>query len=81
SYMLLKDQIDEALGELGDREARVLRLRFGLDDGRSRTLEEIGREFLVTRERIRQIEAQALRKLRLPSRATKLKDYLEGRGS
>ncbi len=81
SYMLLKDQIDEVLGELTEREARVLRLRFGLDDGHSRTLEEVGREFLVTRERIRQIEAKALNKLRLPSHATKLKDYLEYRGS
>ncbi len=77
SYMILKDQISEVLEELTEREARVLRLRFGLDDGLSRTLEEVGREFLVTRERIRQIEAQALRKLRLPSRAMKLRDYLE----
>ena len=77
SYMLLKDQIDEALEELTEREARVLRLRFGLDDDRSRTLEEVGREFLVTRERIRQIEAKALRKLRLLSRAAKLRDYVE----
>ena len=81
SDMLLKDQIDEVLEELTEREARILRLRFGLDDGRSRSLEEVGREFLVTRERIRQIEAIALRKLRLPSRATKLKDYLECRDS
>ena len=81
SNILLKDQIDEVLGELSEREARVLRLRFGLDDGRGRTLEEVGREFLVTRERIRQIEAKALNKLRLPSRSTKLKGYLECRGS
>jgi len=77
SDMLLKDQINEVLEELTEREARVLRLRFGLDDDRSRTLEEVGREFLVTRERIRQIEAKALRKLSLPSRATKLRGYLE----
>ncbi|NQT72368.1 MAG: RNA polymerase sigma factor RpoD, partial [Chloroflexi bacterium] len=77
SYMLLKDQIDEVLEELTEREARVLRLRFGLDDDRSRTLEEVGHEFLVTRERIRQIEAKALRKLRLHSRAAKLRDYVE----
>jgi RNA polymerase primary sigma factor len=77
SDMLLKGRIDEVLEELTEKEARVLRLRFGLNDGRSRTLEEVGREFLVTRERIRQIEAKALRKLRSPSRATKLKDYLE----
>ena len=77
SHLLLKEQIEEVMGELLDRERRILRLRFGLDDGRSRTLEEVGREFLVTRERIRQIEAKALRKLRLPSRATKLQSYLE----
>jgi RNA polymerase primary sigma factor len=77
SDMLLKDQIDEVLEELTEKEARILRLRFGLDDDRSRTLEEVGHEFLVTRERIRQIEAKALRKLRLHSRATKLRDYLE----
>jgi RNA polymerase primary sigma factor len=77
SDMLLKDQIDEVLEELTEREARVLRLRFGLDDDRSRTLEEVGHEFLVTRERIRQIEAKALRKLRLHSRAAKLRDYVE----
>jgi RNA polymerase primary sigma factor len=77
SNMLLKDQINEVLEELTEREASVLRLRFGLDDDRSRTLEEVGREFLVTRERIRQIEAKALRKLSLPSRATKLRGYLE----
>ena len=65
------------LGTLTDRERKVLRLRFGLDDGRQRTLEEVGKEFDVTRERIRQIEAKALRKLRHPSRSKKLKDYLE----
>ena len=65
------------LGSLTQREQRVLQLRFGLDDGRSRTLEEVGQEFSVTRERIRQIEAKALRKLRHPSRSRKLKDYLE----
>ena len=67
----------ETLDTLSDREQKVLRLRFGLDDGRSRTLEEVGREFHVTRERIRQIEAKALRKLRHPSRSRKLKDYLD----
>jgi RNA polymerase primary sigma factor len=77
SDILLKEQIDEVLEELTEREARVLRLRFGLDDDRSRTLEEVGREFLLTRERIRQIEAKALRKIRLTSHATKLRDYLE----
>jgi len=74
---LLKEQIDEVLSTLTPREQRVLRLRFGLEDGRSRTLEEVGREFKVTRERIRQIEAKVLRKLRHPSRSRKLKDYLE----
>ena len=74
---LLKEQIDEVLGTLTPREQRVLQLRFGLDDGRSRTLEEVGKEFGVTRERIRQIEAKALRKLRHPSRSRRLKDYLE----
>ena len=74
---LLKEQLDNALCSLTERERRVLELRFGLDDGRSRTLEEVGAEFGVTRERIRQIEAKALRKLRHPSRAKKLKDYLE----
>ncbi len=74
---LLKEQLVEVLGTLTDREQKVLRLRFGMDDGRARTLEEVGKEFNVTRERIRQIEAKALRKLRHPSRSRKLKDYLE----
>ena len=74
---LLKEQLVEVLGTLTEREQKVLRLRFGMDDGRARTLEEVGREFNVTRERIRQIEAKALRKLRHPSRSKKLKDYLE----
>jgi len=74
---LLKEQIDGVLSSLTPREQRVLQLRFGLEDGRSRTLEEVGKEFNVTRERIRQIEAKALRKLRHPSRSRKLKDYLE----
>ena len=73
---LLKEQIDEALSTLTDREQKVLRLRFGLDDGRARTLEEVGQVFNVTRERIRQIEAKALRKLRHPSRGKKLRDYM-----
>jgi RNA polymerase primary sigma factor len=77
SHQLLKEQIDEVLSTLNVRERRVLQLRFGLEDGRSRTLEEVGREFGVTRERIRQIEAKALRKLRHPSRSKKLKDYLD----
>jgi RNA polymerase primary sigma factor len=77
AFTLLKEQLMEVLGTLTDREQRVLRLRFGLDDGRARTLEEVGKEFDVTRERIRQIEAKALRKLRHPSRSKKLKDYLE----
>jgi len=77
SHQLLKEQIDDVLFTLNARERRVLQLRFGLEDGRSRTLEEVGREFGVTRERIRQIEAKALRKLRHPSRSKKLKDYLE----
>ncbi|MBA7653111.1 RNA polymerase sigma factor RpoD [subsurface metagenome] len=77
SKQLLKEQIEEVLAALTPREQRVLRLRFGLEDGRSRTLEEVGQEFNVTRERIRQIEAKALRKLRHPSRSRKLKDYLE----
>lgn len=77
SHQLLKEQIDEVLCTLNPRERRVLQLRFGLEDGRSRTLEEVGREFGVTRERIRQIEAKALRKLRHPSRSKKLKDYIE----
>ena len=77
SHQLLKEQIDDVLFTLNPRERRVLQLRFGLEDGRSRTLEEVGREFGVTRERIRQIEAKALRKLRHPSRSRRLKDYLE----
>ena len=77
SRQLLKEQIDGVLSSLTPREQRVLQLRFGLEDGRSRTLEEVGKEFSVTRERIRQIEAKALRKLRHPSRSRKLKDYLE----
>ena len=77
SQMLLKEQLDDVLGTLTEREGKVLRLRFGLDDGRQRTLEEVGKEFNVTRERIRQIEAKALRKLRHPSRSKKLKDFLE----
>ncbi|MBI4337327.1 MAG: sigma-70 family RNA polymerase sigma factor, partial [Chloroflexi bacterium] len=77
SYQLLKQQVEEVLSTLSDRERRVLELRFGLTDGRSRTLEEVGREFGVTRERIRQIEAKALRKLRHPSRSKKLRDFLE----
>ena len=77
AYTLLREQLDEVLETLTDRERQVLRLRFGLDDGRARTLEEVGREFHVTRERIRQIEAKALRKLRQPSRSRKLRDYLD----
>lgn len=77
SHQLLKEQVEDVLHSLTGRERRVLQLRFGLDDGRSRTLEEVGREFGVTRERIRQIEAKALRKLRHPSRSKKLKDYLD----
>ena len=77
SKQLLKEQIEDVLSTLTPREQRVLQLRFGLEDGRSRTLEEVGKEFAVTRERIRQIEAKALRKLRHPSRSRKLKDYLE----
>ena len=74
AYSLLKDQIEEVLGSLNEREQKVLKLRFGLEDGRARTLEEVGKEFDVTRERIRQIEAKALRKLRHPSRSKKLRD-------
>jgi RNA polymerase primary sigma factor len=77
SRQMLKEQMDDVLGTLSDRERQVLAMRFGLEDGRSRTLEEVGREFGVTRERIRQIEAKALRKLRHPSRSKKLKDYLD----
>ena len=73
---ILKEQIAEVLDTLTDREQKVLRLRFGLDDGRSRTLEEVGKEFNVTRERIRQIEAKALKKLRNPARTRKLKDFI-----
>ncbi len=75
SFQLLKEQVNEVLHTLTDRESRVLQLRFGLEDGRNRTLEEVGREFGVTRERIRQIEAKALRKLRHPTRSRRLKDY------
>ena len=74
---LLREQLSDVLSSLTAREEKVLRLRFGLEDGRPRTLEEVGREFNVTRERIRQIEAKALRKLRQPSRSRKLRDYLD----
>lgn len=77
AYSLLKEQLEEVLSSLNEREQKVLKLRFGLEDGRARTLEEVGKEFDVTRERIRQIEAKALRKLRHPSRSKKLKDYLD----
>jgi RNA polymerase primary sigma factor len=77
TYQMQREAVEEVLASLSDRERRVLRLRFGLDDGRPRTLEEVGREFNVTRERIRQIEAKSLRKLRHPSRSRKLKDFLE----
>lgn len=77
TFTMLREQLIDVLGSLTDREQKVLRLRFGLDDGRARTLEEVGKEFNVTRERIRQIEAKALRKLRHPSRSKKLKDFLE----
>ncbi|MFC1935781.1 sigma-70 family RNA polymerase sigma factor, partial [Chloroflexota bacterium] len=77
SYQLLKEQIDETLDSLNEREKRILQLRFGLEDGRSRTLEEVGQEFGVTRERIRQIEAKALRKLRHPKHSGKLRDFWE----
>ena len=76
AYTLLKEQLEEVMGTLTPREAKVLKLRFGLEDGKARTLEEVGREFMVTRERIRQIEAKALRKLRHPSRSKKLRDYM-----
>jgi RNA polymerase primary sigma factor len=77
SYTLLKEQLNEVLHTLTHREEQVLKLRFGLEDGRTRTLEEVGKEFNITRERIRQIEAKALRKLRHPSRSKKLRDYLD----
>ena len=77
SNQLLKEQVIEILSTLTPRERKVLELRFGIEDGRSRTLEEVGKEFSVTRERIRQIEAKALRKLRHPSRSTRLRDYLD----
>jgi RNA polymerase primary sigma factor len=77
AFTLLREQLLEVLDTLTEREEKVLKLRFGLDDGRARTLEEVGKEFNVTRERIRQIEAKALRKLRHPSRSKILKDYLE----
>jgi RNA polymerase primary sigma factor len=77
SMSLLKDQVEKVLSTLEPRERRVLQLRFGLEDDRNRTLEEVGKEFGVTRERIRQIEARAIRKLRHPSRSKRLKDYLE----
>ena len=77
AFTLLREQLVDVLGTLTPREEKVLKLRFGLDDGRARTLEEVGKEFNVTRERIRQIEAKALRKLRHPSRSKKLRDYLE----
>ena len=74
---MLKDKLNEVLGELTDREEKVIRLRYGIDDGRNHTLEEVGKEFNVTRERIRQIEAKALKKLRHPSRSKQLRDYLD----
>lgn len=77
SYALMREQLESVLDTLILREQKVLRLRFGLDDGWMRTLEEVGRDFNVTRERIRQIEAKALRKLRQPSRSKKLRDYLD----
>jgi RNA polymerase primary sigma factor len=77
SRKMLRETVNEVLGELTEREAKVLSLRFGLEDGRQRTLEEVGKEFDVTRERIRQIEAKAIRKLKHPSRSKKLKDFLE----
>ena len=78
SHQLLKEQVEAVLDSLSGRERRVLQLRFGLEDGRARTLEEVGKEFNVTRERIRQIEAKALRKLRHPSRSKRLKSFIEG---
>lgn len=77
AFSMLKEQLVDVLGTLTEREQKVLKLRFGLEDGRARTLEEVGKKFDVTRERIRQIEAKALRKLRHPTRSKKLKDYLE----
>ena len=77
AFSMLKEQLVDVLGTLTEREQKVLELRFGLEDGRARTLEEVGKKFDVTRERIRQIEAKALRKLRHPTRSKKLKDYLE----
>ena len=77
TFQLLREQVVNVLDTLSERERRVLQLRFGIEDGRSRTLEEVGRDFGVTRERIRQIEAKALRKLRHPSRSRKLRDFLE----
>ena len=77
SFSMLKEELEEAMASLTERERNVIKLRFGLDDGKTRTLEEVGKEFNVTRERIRQIEAKALRKLRHPSRSRKLKDFLE----
>ena len=77
NYIMLREQLNDTLLELGERERKVLELRFGLTDGTPRTLEEVGKEFNVTRERIRQIEAKALRKLKHPSRSQKLKDFLE----
>ena len=76
AYTMLKEQLEEVMNTLTPREAKVLKLRFGLEDGKARTLEEVGKEFQVTRERIRQIEAKALRKLRHPSRSKRLKDYM-----
>ena len=77
NFTMLREQLNEVLGTLNERERKVLELRFGLTDGTPRTLEEVGKEFAVTRERIRQIEAKALRKLKHPSRSNKLKDFLE----
>ena len=76
AFLLLKEQLEDVMSTLTPREEKVLKLRFGLEDGKTRTLEEVGREFQVTRERIRQIEAKALRKLRHPSRSKKLRDYM-----